>query len=68
MNVPDRLSPEAAMALFDLLGDLERTVWEQYGQLLIPPCLEQVWHEDQAQDTHEDLTPREDFNDPRPLF
>jgi hypothetical protein len=69
MNLPDHLSPEAAMALFDLVADLQTAIWDKYELLLVPLCIQQIHAE--AYDQHladQDLALTEDFDDQLPLF
>jgi hypothetical protein len=35
-NLPDHLSYEAAMALYDLICDLQAAIWEKYEHHLFP--------------------------------
>jgi hypothetical protein len=60
MNLPDHLPPEAALALYDLLGDWQQALWEKYEPRLLTLCWEEL--------RHEPSPAGEDFDDQLPLF
>jgi hypothetical protein len=69
MTLPDHLSPEAAMALFDFVVDLERAIWDKYEHLLVPLCIRQIYpEEDDLLLVDQDPAPTDDFDDQLPLF
>ena len=43
ITIPDDLSPEAAMALYDLLSEITETVWEHYQPQLVTLILNDLF-------------------------
>ncbi len=68
MKLPDHLSAEAAMALFELVTDLERAIWDKYEQILVPLCIAENRRDAaSAIEDEPELHLLEDFNDPVPF-
>lgn len=59
-RLPDHLPPEAALALFDCLGDLLDAVWQRYE----PVLLDQILHN---QNTPPDPNVEPEFDDEIPF-
>jgi hypothetical protein len=69
MTLPDHLPAEAALALYDLLGDWQQALWEKYQPRLLALCWDELRHDSQVQTLdHEALPTDEDFDDQLPLF
>jgi len=69
MNLPDHLPAQAALALYDLLGDWQQALWEKYEPSLLALCWDELRHEPQGRNlVHEAPSTGEDFDDQLPLF
>ncbi len=69
MNLPDHLPAQAALALYDLLGDWQQALWEKYEPRLLALCWDELSHEPQAPTLNHEADPAgEDFDDQLPLF
>jgi len=69
MNLPDHLPPQAALALYDLLGDWQQALWEKYKPPLLALCWDELPHESQTQTLDHEADPTgEDFDDQLPPF
>jgi hypothetical protein len=42
MNLPEHLPPQAAMALYALISELQDAIWDQYEHLLMPQCIAEL--------------------------
>jgi len=42
ISIPDDLSPQAAMALYDALADLTDKVWDHYESVLVPLIINEL--------------------------
>ena len=67
MNLPDHLPAEAALALYDLISDLQAAIWEKYEHHLFPLIVNQT-PQVQAHEADEQLPDaQEDFDDLMPF-
>lgn len=65
LHLPDHLSYEAAMALYDLISDLQAAIWEKYERQLSPLTVNPIAQEPTAGDADDaTLDDLGDLDDP----